>query len=642
MVSAYNGNEPFIFISYSHKDNDEVLRTVEALDSHGYRVWYDNGIEAGSEFSDSIAERIESCDVFIAFISHNAQESDFCREEIYFAKELKKSILVIYLEDFVLDRGLRLRLGALQAMFKYRCSCESEFNNNLCGASLIQHCKRNIKAGPTVTAKSVPAEKTEKAEVKVPVYTGNDPYLYVSYSPRDADEVKRAVAALVANGIRVWYDDGSSAGAEWVEERASRLQNAKAVVVFMSDNAKDSKDVRNEISFAAELRKEMVIAYLGAVELAPGMRMRLSTRESIHKDYFESENDFIKELCSSEAVASCKHTSSKTASYSAADSSKVKIINGNSYEGEYNENGQLHGKGVCRYSSGDVYEGDFKNGVRDGIGTYRHKDGAVYTGEYKDDKCNGQGKYVYTNGDVYEGGFKDGHRHGHGVYRHKNGAVYEGEYKDGKCCGYGEYVYSNGDTFKGNFENGLPNGKGVYTHANGPVYEGGYKDGKLHGYGRYDYADGSSFEGYHVDGKRNGKGTYRFADGDVYEGEYKDDFSEGHGVYRHANGAVYEGAYRNGKCNGYGVYRYTDGSSYEGEFKDGYRHGHGVYRYASGSVFEGEYKDGKCYGTATIRFANGDTYVGEVSEGGQMHGQGSYRFADGRVYNGEFRNGASV
>ena len=29
MVSVYNGNEPFIFISYSHKDNDEVLRTVE-------------------------------------------------------------------------------------------------------------------------------------------------------------------------------------------------------------------------------------------------------------------------------------------------------------------------------------------------------------------------------------------------------------------------------------------------------------------------------------------------------------------------------------------------------------------------------------------------------------------------------------
>ena len=44
--SAYNGNEPYIFISYAHKDSDKVLPIIRELQSRGYRVWYDAGIEA--------------------------------------------------------------------------------------------------------------------------------------------------------------------------------------------------------------------------------------------------------------------------------------------------------------------------------------------------------------------------------------------------------------------------------------------------------------------------------------------------------------------------------------------------------------------------------------------------------------------
>ncbi|MBO4839226.1 MAG: toll/interleukin-1 receptor domain-containing protein [Lachnospiraceae bacterium] len=46
---SYEGGRPYIFISYAHKDCDKVIPVLEDLNRRGYRVWYDDGIEPGSE-----------------------------------------------------------------------------------------------------------------------------------------------------------------------------------------------------------------------------------------------------------------------------------------------------------------------------------------------------------------------------------------------------------------------------------------------------------------------------------------------------------------------------------------------------------------------------------------------------------------
>ncbi len=141
MAVAYDGKEPYIFISYSHKDTAMVLNAVEALNDNGFRVWYDNGIEAGTEWPEYIAERLMSSKVVIAFMSKNSQDSHNCRREIHFAIELKKELLVIYLEDFELSPGMRLQLSALQAMFKYKYSGDADFLSHLCNAAIVQQCR---------------------------------------------------------------------------------------------------------------------------------------------------------------------------------------------------------------------------------------------------------------------------------------------------------------------------------------------------------------------------------------------------------------------------------------------------------------------------------------------------------------------
>lgn len=45
---VYEGNEKYIFISYAHKDSGSVLPILQAMADGGYRLWYDQGMEAES------------------------------------------------------------------------------------------------------------------------------------------------------------------------------------------------------------------------------------------------------------------------------------------------------------------------------------------------------------------------------------------------------------------------------------------------------------------------------------------------------------------------------------------------------------------------------------------------------------------
>ena len=49
------------------------------------------------------------------------------------------------------------------------------------------------------------------------------------------------------------------------------------------------------------------------------------------------------------------------------------------------------------------------------------------------------GKMTYANGNIYEGEWIDGLFDGHGKYTWANGDVYEGEYKDDKRNGHGKW-----------------------------------------------------------------------------------------------------------------------------------------------------------------------------------------------------------
>ena len=73
------------------------------------------------------------------------------------------------------------------------------------------------------------------------------------------------------------------------------------------------------------------------------------------------------------------------------------------YVGEVNKSGKPHGKGICTYPDGSVYEGAFDNGYRRGEGIYTKTDGSVYEGAWDNGHRHGRGKYTTADGRVIEG-----------------------------------------------------------------------------------------------------------------------------------------------------------------------------------------------------------------------------------------------
>lgn len=172
----YEGKDPYIFVSYAHKDSDRVLPLLEGLSARGYRVWYDAGIEAGTEWPDYIAEHLENAAAVLAFLSESSLASVNCRQEIMYALDLSKPTLTAYLEDVTLTGGMRMRLGLVQAIFRTRHTTDDGFLAELCRASLLAPCKGEApKAAVPERGEDAAASKppcvTEEKELPMPVST---------------------------------------------------------------------------------------------------------------------------------------------------------------------------------------------------------------------------------------------------------------------------------------------------------------------------------------------------------------------------------------------------------------------------------------------------------------------------------------
>lgn len=115
-LKVYEGDKPFIFISYAHEDKEEVAPVIRGLQQRGYRVWYDHGIHGGKNWIDALGEKVDLCSVFILFISQYYMTSPMCKTELSLAKEQNKTIIPIYLEKVQLDAGMRLALAGIQAL----------------------------------------------------------------------------------------------------------------------------------------------------------------------------------------------------------------------------------------------------------------------------------------------------------------------------------------------------------------------------------------------------------------------------------------------------------------------------------------------------------------------------------------------
>ena len=152
----YEGDRPFVFISYSHQNSETVLETITKLKDKRLRLWYDEGIPAGSDWPSNIERHMHDCEAVVFFVSGPSLISPNCLSEIRTAlkKENPKPVFFVKLEDVIIPKEEDVKNGrSIYRISKnFRCLIKICRLRAFCpGRSLID---RSTENGPISSKKS--------------------------------------------------------------------------------------------------------------------------------------------------------------------------------------------------------------------------------------------------------------------------------------------------------------------------------------------------------------------------------------------------------------------------------------------------------------------------------------------------------
>jgi tetratricopeptide (TPR) repeat protein len=149
ILSAYEGDGPYVFICHSHSDRELIYPELAWLGDQGINVWYDDGIAPGTDWSQGIADAIEGAQLVLYYVSRRSIASEHCRREISFAQSHGRPILVVYLEEVELPGSLELSLGNRQALHRHRLATAS-YREKLTAALLDPDIPLSDESGTTL------------------------------------------------------------------------------------------------------------------------------------------------------------------------------------------------------------------------------------------------------------------------------------------------------------------------------------------------------------------------------------------------------------------------------------------------------------------------------------------------------------
>ncbi|TFF88718.1 MAG: toll/interleukin-1 receptor domain-containing protein, partial [Promethearchaeota archaeon] len=125
------------------------------------------------------------------------------------------------------------------------------------------------------------------------------PFVFVSYAHKDKRHVYPIIKKLFDNGIPIWYDEGIPPSSKWLETIGKRISECTTFLVFISNNAINSENVKNEIAYAVEryYKREIKFLpiYIEETELTPELKITILRIQAIMK-YKINERSFYKKL----------------------------------------------------------------------------------------------------------------------------------------------------------------------------------------------------------------------------------------------------------------------------------------------------------------------------------------------------------
>ena len=114
--------------------------------------------------------------------------------------------------------------------------------------------------------------------------------VFISYASKDRERILHLVDRLESAGVSVWIDQMSIEGATmWSQEIVSAIRNCKVLILAISGNSADSKNVVKELALASEGHKNILPVYLESVEVPESMAYQLAGIQRV--EFFEGNDD---------------------------------------------------------------------------------------------------------------------------------------------------------------------------------------------------------------------------------------------------------------------------------------------------------------------------------------------------------------
>jgi hypothetical protein len=114
-----------------------------------------------------------------------------------------------------------------------------------------------------------------------PAYTGDEPYIFVSYAHEDAELVYPEIQWLKDQGFNIWYDEGISPGSEWHQELADRLDGSSLFLYFITPRSADSLHCEREVHYAIDNEMRLLAVHLEETQLPSGINLSLGNMQAI-------------------------------------------------------------------------------------------------------------------------------------------------------------------------------------------------------------------------------------------------------------------------------------------------------------------------------------------------------------------------
>mmetsp|Transcript_100932 Transcript_100932/g.323982 ORF Transcript_100932/g.323982 Transcript_100932/m.323982 type:complete len:326 (+) Transcript_100932:137-1114(+) len=177
---------------------------------------------------------------------------------------------------------------------------------------------------------------------------------------------------------------------------------------------------------------------------------------------------------------------------------------GSVYVGEWQHN-RFHGLGAYYGSSKTtVFRGEWQGGFRQGYGVEEGSTsvGATFRGTFNRGLKEGSGICSWSDGGEYAGQWKGNHIIGSGTYVCKDvRRRYKGQWLDSQKDGVGHYEWPDGRAYRGQYYKDQASGFGAFSWPDGQRYEGHWNYGKQHGSGLYTAPGGEQRELTWIDGR---------------------------------------------------------------------------------------------------------------------------------------------